>query len=104
DVTPQRLAITPPELSWSTCDIEQRYGFKGGRFTATNHVATFLMSVILTALFYLLVIYGLNKWPPTQFIGMMFVRGGGYIPIAITLFFFWCFSILWIKSRKIRFQ
>ena len=36
-------------LNWSKRDIEQRLGFRGGRFTSVNKGLTFLIGLVLTA-------------------------------------------------------
>ena len=102
DVPADRISITTPELNWSGDDVEQRKGFKGGHFTAVNNGFTFIFGLILTGLFFLLVIYGLNRLEQTQFIAEMFLRGP--IPIPIAFLFFWCVAILLVKSKKLQYQ
>ena len=48
------VGFDEPELSWSTQDIEQKIGFSGGRYTDTNAFFTFLVGVIMAALFFLI--------------------------------------------------
>ena len=48
------VGFDEPELSWSTQDIEQKIGFGGGRYTDTNAFFTFLVGVIMAALFFLI--------------------------------------------------
>ncbi len=98
----ERLDPNEPDLSWSASDFEQKLGFRGGRFTSVNNVVTFLFAVVLTVVFFVAVIYGLNNWDPTKFIAEMFLRG--IIPIPIVFFFFWCMAILFVKSRKLALQ
>jgi len=102
DVPEERITVTPPELNWSGSDFEQRIGFSGGRFTAVNNVVTFLMAAVFTGLFFVLVIYGLNRIEQTQFVAEMFLRGP--IPIPIAFLTFWCASILIVKKKKLKFQ
>ena len=99
-----RLVADEPALNWTRSDFEQRLGFRGGRFTAVNNVVSFLMAIVFTVLFYVFVIYGLNRFQQTQVIGIMFVRGGGVIPIPTMFLFFWCVAILIIKQKKLDFQ
>ncbi len=47
------VGFDEPELSWSTQDIEQKIGFSGGRYTDTNAFFTFLVGLILSTLFFL---------------------------------------------------
>ncbi len=104
DVPAERISLEPPLLNWAGSDFEQKIGFKGGRFTAVNNVVSFFMAILLTGLFYLIIIYGLNRWEPTQFVAEMFLRGGGVIPIPTAFLFFWCASILIVKKKKLAFQ
>lgn len=48
------VGFDEPELSWSTQDIEQKIGFSGGRYTDTNAFFTFLVGLIMSTLFFLL--------------------------------------------------
>lgn len=102
EVPTGRAPNAPPQLSWSGSDFEQKIGFKGGRFTAVNNVVTFIMAMIFTGLFFVFVIYGLNRFAPTQFIAEMFLRGP--IPIPTAFLSFWCAAILIVKNKKIQFQ
>jgi len=99
-----RLVADEPVLNWTRSDFEQRLGFRGGRFTAVNNIVSFLIAIVLTVLFYVFVIYGLNRFEQTQFVAIMFIRGGGLIPIPTMFLFFWCLSILFIKRKKLDFQ
>ena len=91
------------ELNWSKCDIEQRFGFHGGRFTAPNNVFTFLLGCVGTVIFFALIIY-LAK--PVQalapYTDMFLARG--IIPYVTILFFSWSMAILFVKSRKLALQ
>lgn len=100
----ERLLSEDPVLNWTRSDLEQRLGFRGGRYTAVNNVVSFLFAIVLTVLFYVFVVFGLNRLPSTQFVAEMFLRGGGFIPMTTSFLFFWCLSILFIKQRKLDFQ
>jgi len=95
--------LDAPQLNWSQDDIEQKLGFKGGRFTDVNKLLPFLMGLILTILFYLFVIYVLRTYSVTQPIAAMFLDRG-IIPYPTTFFFFWSVAILFLKSKKLAFQ
>jgi hypothetical protein len=43
------------QLNWSKSDIEQRLGFRGGRFTSANKFLTLISGALLTAAFYAVV-------------------------------------------------
>jgi biopolymer transport protein ExbB/TolQ len=98
----QNLLPDDPELNWARTDFEQRFGFTGARYTSVNNVVSFLIALVLTAVFFVIVIYGLNKWEPTKYVAEMFLRG--LIPIPIAFLFFWCMAILFIKGKKLAFQ
>ena len=90
-------------LNWSKRDIEQRLGFRGGRFTTVNNWLTFLMGLVLTAGFYAILIFGLQRNPDARWFTAMFLERGA-APYPTMLLFFWGISILFVKSRKLRFQ
>ena len=102
DLPAERIQIEPPKLDWGRNDVEQRFGFKGGRFTSVNNGLTFLAAALLTILFFVGVIYGLNRIEPAQFVAKMFLRGS--IPIPIVFLSFWCIAILLVKNRKLALQ
>lgn len=87
-----------PKLSWSRRDIEQRCGFRGGRYTAVNTWLSALLAAVLTLAFFA-VIFPLRQ---TAFAQMFFERGP--VPYAIVFFSAWALAILLIKSRKLAFQ
>jgi len=47
------VGFDEPELSWATQDVEQKIGFTGGRYTDTNAFFTFLVGLIMSTLFFL---------------------------------------------------
>jgi biopolymer transport protein ExbB/TolQ len=91
------------QLNWAKHDIEQRFGFTGGRFTNVNKVLSFLVGVFLSTVFYLGVIYGMNANPTAKWIRHMFVARGA-VPYFVVFFFFWSLAILFFKDRKVSFQ
>lgn len=90
-------------LSWSTSDIEQRLGFRGGRFTSVNKGLTFLAGLLVTAAFYGALIAVAQKAPDFRWLTAMFLERG-VAPYLTMLLFFWGMTILLIKSRKLKFQ
>jgi len=90
-------------LNWSQRDIEQRLGFRGGRFTTVNKWLTFLIGLLLTALFYALLIFGVAREPGARWFTAMFTDRG-FAPYFTLLLFFWGLAILYIKSRKLDLQ
>lgn len=96
------LLAEEAELNWARNDFEQRFGFPGARFTAVNNAVGFLIALAMTVLFFVFVVYVLNRIEPTQFVAAMFLRG--LIPVPIAFLFFWCMAILFVKERKLNFQ
>jgi biopolymer transport protein ExbB/TolQ len=90
-------------LSWTQEDIEQRLGFRGGRFTSANNALTLIAAVLLSTAFYALMFYVIRPYPPTNGIGRAFLERGP-VPYPTVLLFFWGISILFVKSRKLKFQ
>ena len=90
-------------LNWSKRDIEQRLGFRGGRFTSVNKWLTFLMGLFVTAIFFSTLIFGLQRWPEAHWFTAMFLERG-VAPYPTILLFFWGVAILFVKSRKLNFQ
>ena len=88
---------TPP-LDWSRRDIEQRFGFPGGRFTRTNNIFTGIIAILLTIAFYAALIPLQGSW-----FGDMWTKRGP-TPYAIAFFSCWSVAILFVKWRKLRFQ
>lgn len=92
------LRAERPALDWSRSDVEQRFGFPGGRFTKSNNVFTCVLGALLTVGFYaaLMPIRG------SMFAQMFLERGP--TPYAIVFLSFWSLAILFVKWRKLAFQ
>ena len=54
----------PELLAWSQGDIENRLGFKGGRYTSVNHALAFLIGALATGILYVLMlfVFSLRLW------------------------------------------
>jgi len=91
------------QFNWAKCDIEQRFGFKGGRFTAPNNIFTFIFGCFLTVVFFALVIYLAKPVSILSPYTNMFLERGT-IPYATMLLFFWSIAILFVKSQKLSLQ
>ena len=85
-------------LSWVGSDIEQKLGFRGARHTRVNSLFSFLVAIVCSVLFYVMVAT-LNG---TYFAAMF--RERGPTPYVIVLFFFWSCAILFVKWRKLAIQ
>src|SRR5437016_3552211 len=95
--------LSDPLLNWVQDDLEQRCGFRGGRFTSCNKLFTFLAAILMGALFYLFAVYCLKPFPQTAFVAHMFLEHG-IIPYPIVAIFFWAVAILTVKWRKLAYQ
>lgn len=97
-VLPARGAIQGVPLSWARSDFEQRFGFRGGRFTRAGTLLTCLAATMLTIAFYAAMI-------PIQgtYFGDMFTKRGPtqYPTVFLS---FWSLAILLVKSRKLALQ
>jgi biopolymer transport protein ExbB/TolQ len=92
-------------LAWSKDDIENRYGFKGGRYTNVNHVFAFLAGLLLAGLFYALAALVLKRLPVASTVAGMILRPSNqFTMIPATLFFFGGVVVLFLKGKKVRFQ
>lgn len=91
------------KLNWTKNDIEQRFGFHGGRFTTANSVFTFIMALLLAGAFYATLVFWLRGIPQAKSFCDIFLERG--IPTYfIVIFFCWSLSILFVKGSKLREQ
>lgn len=92
---------SPALFNWARNDIEQRFRFKGGKFTDTNSKFSFLVAAIVTALLFLILNFASDSFGG----GLLekFTERGS-IPIVITFFFFWTIAIIATKRLKTSFQ
>jgi biopolymer transport protein ExbB/TolQ len=91
------------QLNWGKSDLEQRLGFRGGRFTSANKLLTFLSGAVLTAAFYALITFAVKPSAHWRWFGEMFLDRGP-TQYATMFLFFWALSILFVKWRKLCFQ
>src|ERR1051325_4811434 len=95
----------PGLLAWSQGDIENRLGFKGGRYTSVNHALAFLMGAVLTGVLYALMVFVFSHLPGVSRLATIYMRPTNqFAVIPATLFFFGGISILLLKGRKLKFQ
>lgn len=94
---------TDLKLNWTKNDIEQRFGFHGGRFTTANSIFTFIMALLLAGSFYATLVFWLRGIPQAKSFCDIFLERG--IPTYfIVIFFCWSLSILFVKGSKLREQ
>jgi len=91
------------QLNWSKRDIEQRLGFRGGRFTTVNRSLSFLLGLALTAGYYGFLLFYLQRLPNAHWFTAMFLERG-FTPYPTMLLFCWALAILFLKSQKLRLQ
>jgi biopolymer transport protein ExbB/TolQ len=102
---PKPASEKPDILAWTQGDIENRFGFKGGRYTSVNHGLAFLIGAVLAGVLYGLMIFVFIHLPVVSKIASMFMRPTNqFAVIPATLFFFGGIAILILKGQKIKFQ
>jgi biopolymer transport protein ExbB/TolQ len=102
-LVPSPFSAEEFQLNWTRRDIEQRLGFRGGRFTSVNKWLTFLIGAVLTVLFFATLVFVAQRFPGARPITAMFLERG-VAPYPTMLLFFWALTILFIKSRKLKLQ
>ena len=86
-------------ISWHRNDIEQRFGFAGGRFTKVNSLLSFLLAISMTVVIYLLMAFVFQNTRT----GAMFLDRG-FTPYVMTLLFCWSLVMVVVKQRKLKLQ
>ena len=92
-------------LAWSQCDVENRIGFKGGRYTNVNHALAFLMGALATGILYILMLFVFIHIPGITHVATIYMRPSNqFAVIPATFFFFGGMAVLYLKGKKIKFQ
>jgi hypothetical protein len=95
----------PGLLAWSQSDLENRLGFKGGRYTSVNHALAFLIGAVATGILYVLMMFVFIRIPGISHIAAIYMRPSNqFAVIPATFFFFGGLAVLFIKGSKIKFQ
>ena len=95
----------PDLLAWSQSDVENRFGFKGGRYTSVNHAFAFLIGALLTGILYALMTFVFVHVPGFSAVATIYMRPSNqFAVIPATFFFFGGMAVLYLKGRKIKFQ
>lgn len=98
-------AVDQQLLAWSQGDIENRFGFRGGRYTSVNHAFAFLIGGALSVILYLLMIFVFSRVPFVSAVATIYMRPSNqFAVIPATFFFFGGLAVLYLKARKVRFQ
>jgi biopolymer transport protein ExbB/TolQ len=107
--TPAKSASNDPferreyQLNWAKNDLEQRLGFRGGRFTSANKFLTLLAGALLTVAFYAFITLVVKPNESWRWVSDMFLERG-VTQYATMFLFFWALTILFVKSRKLKLQ
>lgn len=95
----------PELLAWSQSDIENRFGFKGGRYTSVNHAFAFFIGALLTGILYVCMAFIFIHVPGMSAVATIYMRPSNqFAVVPATFFFFGGIAILFLKGRKIQFQ
>jgi hypothetical protein len=87
-------------LSWAHSDIEQRVGFRGGRFTQTNTFLTLTLAIASTV-----ALYGVLAIPPLNESNInRILTTNTWTQYATVFLAFWSLFILLVKWRKLALQ
>lgn len=89
-------------IDWHIGDLEQRFGFKGGKYTDVNSWFVLLLTFVLTAVFFIGLCYLPLSIRSTKAIAMILERG--WTPYAMVVLFVLALMILFVKWRKLAFQ
>ncbi len=89
-------------LDWHMGDIEQRFGFKGGKYTDVNTWFALLATALITGGFFIALCHVPASFRSTKVIAMILERG--WTPYAMVVLFVMAMMILFIKWRKLAFQ
>src|SRR5258708_15150855 len=101
----QNKTDNPELLAWTQGDIENRFGFKGGRYTSVNHAFAFLISALLSGILYALMIFVVSHLPVVSPVATIYMRPiNQFAVIPATFFLFGGLDILFLKGKKIQFQ
>ena len=88
-------------------DCEERFGFASAGMTAAGKISTLIPGVILTAAVYGLLSLLKIAFPANDMIKMFFPYGEAdrtFIPLITVFAAMWCWSMLWMKKRKLAVQ
>lgn len=89
-------------LDWHLCDIEQRFGFRGGKYTDVNLWFALLATLLITGGVFIGLCHVPATVRSTKLVAMVIERG--WTPYVMVAFFVLAMTILFIKWRKLSFQ
>lgn len=92
-------------LAWTQQDIENRLGFRAGRYTNVNHTCAFFGGLLLAGAVYALATLVLKSFTLTAPVAQIFLRPSNQMTIfPATVLFCWGATELVLKKWKLRFQ
>lgn len=89
-------------LDWHLGDIEQRFGFSGGKYTDVNTWFALLVTALVTGAFFIGLCHVPTSVRSVKAIAMILERG--WTPYVMVALFVFALTILFIKWRKLAFQ
>ena len=89
-------------LDWHLGDIEQRFGFNGGKYTDVNTWFAVLVTLLLCGAFFIGLCYVPASIRASRAVAIILERG--WTPYAMVLLFAFAMMILFVKWRKLAFQ
>lgn len=89
-------------LDWHMGDIEQRFGFTGGKYTDVNIWFALLATVLITGTFFIGLCHVPASVRSTKIVSMILERG--WTPYVMVTLFVLALMIILIKWRKLAFQ
>lgn len=99
EIVPEKLVRV---LDWRKCDIEQRVGFSGGKYTDINTWLSVSAAILFTACFYAMLTQTGETVRGSRFSQLFCDRGP--TPYFIAWFALWSLTILGVKWSKVNFQ
>jgi len=89
-------------LDWHLGDVEQRFGFKGGKYTDVNATFAMFVAAVLTGAFFIALCHVPESLRTHPCVALILDRG--WTPYAMVTLFFLALTTLFVKSRKLAFQ
>lgn len=89
-------------LDWHLGDIEQKFGFRGGKYTDVNIFLALFLAAILSGLVFLVLCNLPGGYGEMKVFAIILDRG--WTPYAIVSLFLLGMSIIFLKWRKLSFQ
>lgn len=89
-------------LDWHLGDIEQRFGFRGGKYTDVNMAFALLCTAVLCGGLYIGLCYMPHAFRQLKYVQMILERG--WTPYAMVILVVLALVTMFVKWRKLAFQ